>query len=433
MTKWGFRYLLKISLKSNPACYTIETTFGPFNVAFRNASYPPFDDHGNRSSDFHFVWTSKKCHPVRIDLQASVVLNRSSQQVIPGSVHRDKTNQISIPTSRFIDYLCDLNVEKLSIFLINFLSNRAANTALELLPTQLRTKQTTGHKSGQKQFLVTRDFAFLHEANYPLLVRDFIVNNRLSINGTQCLQMNFRSKDVTMLSYANYFENGTRDGDEIRDIFNQHYQIFANYQKQTLRQRLINMTFIYSSELFLKIKQVYLDDKPLYVAPKPPSPPGDKQKKKNDHNTERNFDKRKIVPKEDGEPVLNSTKAFNITSFVVEPIDDLNVSVKEKRPKKIATTTTTTTTTTSRPFLTLPPTSWKPDVEVRKQSTKVILSTRKPKLLNDTVLFVSNSKTFFTGRPLIWILVLFANTALVFGFIILLSFCYYRSKSRMIY
>lgn len=433
VTKWGFRYLLKISLKSNPACYTIETTFGPFNVAFRNNSQSAVNSatDSNRSTDIHFVWTSQKCHPIKIDLQANVVLDRSNQQMLRDT-YRSK-HQFSVPTSRYIDYLCDLNVEKLSIFLINFLANRAANNAGDLLPTQMRAKQQANNrnqKGGQKQFLVSRDFAFLNENDYATLVREFIVNNKLTINGTQCLQMNFRSKNVSMLSYSNYYEKGSNVSDTIRDVFNQHYQSFVNYQKQNLRQKLMNMTFIYSSELFLKIKQIFIDDSPIYVIRKDPTPSSsvDTRKQKNiprkvstavnktvTEEGNRNFDKRKIVPEdvEVGRTSLTTPNTVLLTTEAPRTIKPDRARTRGGPNGSSATETRRQQNTSIRPNGSKPP--------------KMSVPPKKSNQRNDTVSVVSN-KAFLTGKPLIWVFVLFANTLIVFAFIVILAYCYYRSK-----
>ncbi|KAH7639311.1 hypothetical protein HUG17_3344 [Dermatophagoides farinae] len=411
ITKWGYRYVLKITLRSNPACYTIETTFGPFNVrpATDQSEQQPFTNDTN-NNDVHFVWTTEKCHSVRINLQASIVIDRASQQVIGGHTNGHA------PVSRFIDYLCDLNMEKLNIFLINFLANRAATTASDMIPSVVKARiamqNSASHRSERRRLMARREWTFTHENDHARLVHDFIQDNGFRINGTQCLQMLFQSKNVSMLHHLDRKTNNKStpaQSNSIQEQFNRYYESFAHFQQQQLRQRLINMTFIYSGELLLKIKQIYINDKPLYISPSPTSTSSGPKKvhfglgfhrktkvvdfKKN--LTNRAVEKRKS---DESTSTMATTQAEN--------------SNNEDEVEYLGSNNNQGSMTTTKPHRTRAKASGS---NLNRHATTV-----GPFMIDD------DKEHQFSNKSLIWILILFVNTLLVFGFIILLAVCYYR-------
>ena len=446
ITKWGYRYLLKITLRSNPACYTIETTFGPFNVRpsidlseqksmINDTSNNNNDSSNNNNNDVHFVWTTEKCHSIRINLQASIVIDRNNQQVIGGG----GGGHHHIPVSRFIDYLCNLNMEKLNIFLINFLTNRAATTATDMIPPVLKTlvamQNSANHRNERRQLMATREWTFTNENNPQKLLHDFIQDNNFHINGTQCLQILFQSKNVSMLHNLDRTSSTTAtikplpsQSNSIQEQFNRYYENFVQFQQQQLRQRLINMTFIYSGELLLKIKQIYVDDKPLYVPPPPPPPispsirPGSRTNKV---HFGMGFHRKTTTTKQ-----LDSNKKTNSTNRIVE---------KRKSDESLSSTTTLSTTETeykedeeveylgsssqnARTTTTIRP--LKPHrTRIKSNSNRHSSSTTVDPFIDD-----KENEQNFSNKSLVWILILFVNTLLVFGFIILFAICYYRSK-----
>ena len=106
---------------------------------------PKATDSNLTNNELRFVWTTSKCHTVKIDLQASVVLDRGSSQMWGTSPSSTGNSVIipAVPKSRYIDYLGDLNIEKLSTILINFLANKASPTIGDLLPGQLRAASSS--------------------------------------------------------------------------------------------------------------------------------------------------------------------------------------------------------------------------------------------------------------------------------------------------
>ncbi|OTF71133.1 hypothetical protein BLA29_000970 [Euroglyphus maynei] len=421
ITKWGYRYLLKITLRSNPACYTIETTFGPFNVrpatdqSEQQQQQPLTNDTNN--NDVHFVWTTEKCHSVRINLQASIVIDRASQQVIGGHTHGHA------PVSRFIDYLCDLNMEKLNIFLINFLANRAATTATDMIPPVVKARlimqNSANHRNERRQLMASREWTFTHENDHARLAHDFIQDNSFRINGTQCLKILFQSKNVSMLHNLDQTTTikmkPTTQSKSIQEQFNQYYENFVHFQQQQLRQRLINMTFIYSGELLLKIKQIYVDDKPLYIPPSPISPPSPR-------------------------PVSGSKKVhfglgFHRKTKVLDSKKNLTNRIVEKRKSDELSTSTLSTTkslnneddeveylgSNDQNSMTTTATNVRPLPSKPHRTRNRYSSTTTGPFIDD-----KDNEQQFSSKSLIWILILFVNTLLVFGFIILLAVCYYR-------
>lgn len=456
ITKWGYRYILKISLRSNPACYTIETTFGPFNVRAR-ATTPQITKSGSsanssNSNELRYIWTTSKCHSVKMDLQVSVIPERGGFQMFDPST---TTAAIvpSIPTSRFIDYLCDLNIEKLTTFLINFLANRASASNGDLLPAQLRLPSTesTGTKTKlKKQFTVKRDFSFTNENDYTSFVTNFVQYNRLSINGSQCLEMSLQSNNFSLIEAT----SSTNHSSILSDMFQTYYQAFHSHHKQQLNRRLINMTFIYSSELLLKIKQVYLDDKPLYKAPPLPTNPPNKHVKtvKIESNpphssktsipesNNRNVGKRKtgvslppLEEKEEDDDNDDENESF-LTRSTQSPqsIDRSRKITANKKPELIIPKNTDVTESRlnsrtkvvqSKSATTTPKTM--PKIVFKKGKTKTTQSASDSEEGETST--TAPERNFLTGRPLLWVAILFANTLLVFGFIILFAICYYKS------
>lgn len=419
ITKWGYRYLLKITLRSNPACYTIETMFGPFNVQAKETNYISNND-GNATStgknDVHFVWTTEKCHRIKLDVQASIVIDRAYQQIISLKQYsfpsqNSQNSFISVPTSRFIDYLCDLNLEKFTIFLINFLTNRAASKPSEMIPNSLKTlsSQHSTRNIERKEFFAKRNLIFTNENNLDKWIENFIGFNRLYLNGTQCLQMNFHSKNISML---HRLDSSQEQKNSVQEIFNQHYENFVEFQRQQLKQKLINMTFIYSGELMLKIRQIYIDDLPIYEIPvSNDSKTSTTKKPFVNRIAKKNSKSQKVSSKKVGK--RKSSNKENRTESLEPSFPNKDLSDKESNMEssKEVEFFESTSSSTQSPH------------NLRKDIVFKFSSTQKPKL--------SSAESFgnqLTNRSLIWIMILFVNTLLVFGFIVMLAVCYYRSK-----
>lgn len=383
-------------------------------------------------------------------MQTSVVTDRSSSQMFSPS---SGAIVPSVPTSRSIDYLCELNIEKLSTFLINFLANRASSFNGDLLPAQLRLSSSmplgTAKSKLKKQFNVKRNFGFTNEHDYNTLVSNFVEHNRLSINGSQCLEMSLQSNNFSLIETT----SSTNHSSIISEMFQHYYASFHNYQKQQLNQRLINMTFIYSSELMLKIKQVYIDDEPLYkpVQPQPPtrspvemkthkvkskaskkpSPAADesnrsvgKRKTENSEHEEIDDDEAEEDPEstlavpptatQPSKPATDRSRKNNGKTDVVVSSKGSDANTSRFRSKVIQAKSTPSPKSTPKLVF-----------GSRKNKTK---TTTPSSTEGETEEASSQERSFLTGRSLLWIAILFANTLLVFGFIILFAICYYKSK-----
>ena len=445
ITKWGYRYLLKISLRSNPTCYTIETTYGPFDVRAHTPAMPATTAKGENSStsnEMRFVWTTSKCHTVKVDLQASVVLDRGSSQMFSPSSSGSIVP--SVPTSRSIDYLCELNIEKLSTFLINFLANRASAFNGDLLPAQLRlsgSMQSGAAKSKlKKQFNVKRNFGFTNEHDYNTLVSNFVEHNRFAINGSQCLEMSIQSKNFSLIETTS-----STNSSIISEMFQSYYQSFHNYQKQQLNQRLINMTFIYSSELLLKIRQVYIDDEPLYKPPPlSPPPPTKAPPVKVKTNKGKSKPLKKQSPSDESNRNVGKRKTENSPASEAEEIDDDDESDRQEEPERTSSAVPppATATQSSKPVIDRSrKNNGKPDIvspkgadangsrsrskvaqgkstpPPAKTTPKLVFGSRKDKTKTTTPSSKdeeneasSSERSFLSGRPLLWIAILFANS-----------------------
>lgn len=466
ITKWGYRYLLKISLRSNPSCYTIETTYGPFNVVGKGQNIPTMTNSSNEnvsntnssnSNELRFVWTTSKCHTIKIDLQANVVLDRSRPSLLSTTSNpKSSTIAPTIPTSRYIDYLCDLNLEKLSTFLINFLANRAlggSSSLNALMPTQLRNHQSNNMKKMKKQFSVKRDFSFTNENDYTKFVSTFSQQNRIAINGTQCLEMSLQSSNFSLIQST----SSSNHSSIIADMFQSYFQMFHSYHRQQLNQNLINMSFIYSSELLLKIKQIYIDDEPLYKPPPPPmprspptvkpisllstdlpqtihkssrpakptkSPPG-KRKIVNGNENVRDVDDTDDIngdmEESTAKPTTATQSSNNRSKKIPKPSSNIDQTSKgteinngnRARDRKPNTSPVPKTTTSVTPKI----------VFGSKKGTN---SKKKGIITPESEISSSTERNILTGKPLLWIAILFGNTILVFGFIILFAICYYK-------
>ena len=459
---------MKISLRSNPSCYTIETTYGPFNVVGKGQNIPTMTNSSNEnvsntnssnSNELRFVWTTSKCHTIKIDLQANVVLDRSRPSLLSTTSNpKSSTIAPTIPTSRYIDYLCDLNLEKLSTFLINFLANRAlggSSSLNALMPTQLRNHQSNNMKKMKKQFSVKRDFSFTNENDYTKFVSTFSQQNRIAINGTQCLEMSLQSSNFSLIQST----SSSNHSSIIADMFQSYFQMFHSYHRQQLNQNLINMSFIYSSELLLKIKQIYIDDEPLYKPPPPPmprspptmkpisllstdlpqtihkssrpakptkSPPG-KRKIVNGNENVRDVDDTDDIngdmEESTAKPTTATQSSNNRSKKIHKPSSNIDQTSKgteinngnRARDRKPNTSPVPKTTTSVTPKI----------VFGSKKGTN---SKKKGIITPESEISSSTERNILTGKPLLWIAILFGNTILVFGFIILFAICYYKSK-----
>lgn len=196
------------------------------------------------------------------------------------------------------------------------------------------------------------------------------------------------------------------------------------------------MTFIYSSELLLKIRQIYLDDTPLYIPPPPPSSPAPQVKKTfkkkpnriSNQPKEEKSDSSRIVEKRKSAQDENGNAAGDESTVV----PDVETTTQVDRSRKISNPPRSgqparrpnqngvdrgSTSRTTRPTVPKQTTN-----NNRRPSNK-----QMPPPDDDNSSESSESKSL-ASKPLIWILILFANTLLVFAFIILLAICYYRSK-----
>lgn len=157
----------------------------------------------------------------------------------------------------------------------------------------------------------------------------------------------------------------------------------------------------------------------------------------NKEEASRNFDKRKTVNKPEDE--ANSAESFETVAKTTEEDQEEKeetTTTKMNRSRKIQITATSPNI--RRPFV---PTRAPKIIATSRQPTRsrsggdtfveTSKTTRRPQVNTKKMeesATSAGSSDFLTGRPMFWIVILFVNTVLVFGFLILFAVCYYRSK-----
>ena len=107
-----------------------------------------------------------------------------------------------------------------------------------VVKARIAMQNSANHRSERRRLMARREWTFTHENDHARLVHDFIQDNGFRINGTQCLQMLFQSKNVSMLHHLDRKTNNKStpaQSNSIQEQFNRYYESFAHFQQQQLR------------------------------------------------------------------------------------------------------------------------------------------------------------------------------------------------------